>query len=160
MAQLARKYFRSHGPATIEDFCWWTGLPKSMNKNGVELIANELQEIEIDNVPMLVHKDCVAGNVPSSPSILLLPPYDEYLIGYKSRHLAVESSYKHVAYNSFGIFKPVILLNGRVCGNWQFKALSNIKTDLFRYKSRISSRKLNSEVNRVLAFYTPDGSHF
>lgn len=29
LAELARRYFFSHGPATLQDFVWWTGLPKS-----------------------------------------------------------------------------------------------------------------------------------
>ncbi len=40
---VARKYFRSHSPASFEDFCWWTGLPISQNRKAIEQIASELE---------------------------------------------------------------------------------------------------------------------
>ena len=42
LALLARKYFRSHGPATLEDFVWWTGLNISDCKSGMDAIQSEL----------------------------------------------------------------------------------------------------------------------
>ncbi len=153
MAQLARLYFQSHSPATVDDFCWWTGLAKSKCKKGIEAISSELQEVEVDGVPMLVHISCLKEDSTNGASLLFLPPYDEYLIGYKSRHLAVESRHEHKAYNRFGIFQPVILLDGRVCGNWRIKALRQVETELFRYKRRISNRRMSLEAERVAKFY-------
>ena len=42
LAELTRRYFTSHGPATIRDFVWWSGLTVREAKTGVELIASEL----------------------------------------------------------------------------------------------------------------------
>ena len=49
---------------------------------------------------------------------LLLPPYDEYLIGYKSRDLALASHHVSHAHTNNGIFFPVIAKDGIICGNW------------------------------------------
>ena len=48
----------------------------------------------------------------------ILPPYDEYLISYKDRTDVLNKEYQHKAFNSFGIFRPVILYNGQIVGNW------------------------------------------
>ena len=52
---------------------------------------------------------------------LLLPPYDEYLLGYKSRQHVLEEAFGHRAHNRYGVFYPVILHEGRVVGNWHLQ---------------------------------------
>lgn len=155
---LARKYFKSHSTAILEDFTWWTGLQKSKCKTAIELIATELEEVDIDGQRMFVHKDCL--KMPNDKaSVIFLPPYDEYLIGYKSRYLCIESRHEHIAYNKFGIFKPVILYNGKVCGNWKLEGKGKqniITTELFRYHSKVGIRKLGNETKRVQTFYSPN----
>ena len=49
---------------------------------------------------------------------LLIPPYDEYLISYKSRDIVLPSEHRHHAHNNSGIFQPVIAYDGTICGNW------------------------------------------
>ena len=49
---------------------------------------------------------------------LLIPPYDEYLISYKSRDIVLSLDYRHKAHNNSGIFQPVIARDGVICGNW------------------------------------------
>ena len=49
---------------------------------------------------------------------LLIPPYDEYLIGYKSRDIVLPPEHRHHAHNNSGIFQPVIAYDGTICGNW------------------------------------------
>ena len=51
--------------------------------------------------------------------VLLLPPYDEYLIGYKSRDIALDETLRHKAHNNMGTFFPVIAHDGIICGNWK-----------------------------------------
>ena len=48
----------------------------------------------------------------------LLPPYDEYLIAYKSRAIVLDPKYSHRAHNNSGIFRPVIAIDGEIVGNW------------------------------------------
>ena len=49
---------------------------------------------------------------------LLIPPYDEYLISYKSRDIVLPPEHRHHAHNNSGIFQPVIAYDGTICGNW------------------------------------------
>ena len=52
----------------------------------------------------------------------LLPSYDEYLISYKDRSMVLAPEYYRKAFNTFGIFYPVILYNGKIVGNWNKSA--------------------------------------
>ena len=154
LKQLAVKYFRSHSPASLEDFAWWSGLSKTQCRKALTLIANEVEEIKVEEETMYLYHntpDCsdYAGMV------LLLPPYDEYLIGYKSRWVALEKKHTAKAHNNFGIFKPVILHEGRVVGNWKAsidKQGENLTIDFFAPKSKIGKQSLQGAVNQFVEF--------
>ena len=154
LKQLALKYFRSHSPASLEDFVWWSGLPKAQCRKALTLIANEIEETKVEEETMYLYHntpDCsdYAGMV------LLLPPYDEYLIGYKSRWVALEKKHTAKAHNNFGIFKPIILHEGRVVGNWKAsidKQGENLTIDFFAEKSKIGKQSLQGAVNQFVQF--------
>ena len=85
----------------------------------------------------------------------LLPPYDEYLIGYKSRWVALDKKHEAKAHNKFGIFKPVILHEGRVIGNWKAsidKQATNLTTDLFTEKTKVRKSDLQKATNQLVRF--------
>lgn len=118
MERLARRYFQSHGAATLADFVWWTGLPKRLCKQGVEALGDAVRSEQHHGetycwMQTARHRGFRRGRH------LLLPSYDEYLIGYRSRHLVVPEGYAHKVDNHFGIFYPVILRDGMVVGNWK-----------------------------------------
>lgn len=122
LAHLTQTYFLSHGPATLQDYVWWSGLNISDCKQGIRSLGSDLYNITWQNQTFYLHRNSRSGT-PKQESILLLPPYDEYLIGYKSRDMALSPSYKHLAHNNSGNFYPIIVRNGMVCGNWSpFKA--------------------------------------
>ena len=98
LIRFTRKYFQSRQPATLEDFVWWSGLNVSDCRKGIALLGDS------------IHVEKWKG--------LLIPPYDEYLIGYKSRDIVLPPEHRHHAHNNSGIFQPVIAYDGTICGNW------------------------------------------
>ena len=113
---LARKYFRSHSPATLEDFVWWTNLGIGECRRAIEAMGDELVAEPYKDCTYFIHRDCrVRGG---RRQTLLLPSYDEYLLGYKSRHHVLDEAFRHRAHNNFGVFYPVILYDGNIVGNW------------------------------------------
>ena len=114
---LARKYFRSHGPATLEDFAWWCGLGLNDCRQGIASLGEELVKERWNDLDLIYHRNCRFRGY-RSDCVHLLPPYDEYLIGYKSRHISLHPDHSHRAHNNTGNFWPVLLLGGEVIGNW------------------------------------------
>ena len=125
LAMLARKYFRSHSPATLEDFVWWSGLGVTDCRRATELLGCELHSELISGREFFIYADCRTRGFRKG-GLILLPSYDEYLIGYKSRDVVLDPDLSHRAHNRSGIFYPVILKDGRVCGRTQ--TLSQICT--------------------------------
>lgn len=123
LAMLARKYFQSHSPATLEDFVWWSGLGTGDCRRAVGLVGDELEKESVSGREFFIHSSCRTRGF-RNERVILLPPYDEYLIGYKSRDIVLDAEHSHKAHNKTGIFYPVVVHNGRVCGNWKPSDLS------------------------------------
>ena len=117
LARLATKYFQSHSPATREDFVWWSGLNVADCKRGIDLIGNHLYSDSYKGRTFFLHENSRTRGFRKG-EYLLIPPYDEYLIGFKSRDIVLDPNFKHFAHNNSGIFQPVIAYDGRICGNW------------------------------------------
>jgi hypothetical protein len=117
IAELTRRYFKSHAPATLKDFVWWSGLSVVDAKKGLEMNASNLvgQEIEEQTYWML---DSIF--VPEPPDTLrLLPAFDEFMVSYKDRSASLEPRLAKQAITGNGIFKPIIVVNGKIAGIWK-----------------------------------------
>ena len=120
---FTHKYFQSRQPATLEDFVWWSGLNVSDCRKGIELLGNYFHVETCHGASLQQRRefyltdDCRTRGFRKG-KYLLIPPYDEYLISYKSRDIVLSPDYKHKAHNNSGIFQPVIAHDGVICGNW------------------------------------------
>lgn len=136
MATLASKYFRSHSPATFEDFAWWTNLSQKECREAIGSIREELFEEKYEDHTYYIHQDCNPRKK-CRDKTLLLPAYDEYLLGYKSRNHIIEHAFRHKAYSNNGLFYPVIARNGTIVGRWHPKKAAEFfkeeyAADIFR----------------------------
>ena len=48
LAELARRYFTSHGPATWRDFAWWSGLRAGDAREAIQLARTHLTREGLD----------------------------------------------------------------------------------------------------------------
>ena len=117
LMRFTRKYFQSRQPATLEDFIWWSGLNISDCRKGIELLGDTIHIERWKGRDFYLTDDCRTRGF-RKDKFLLIPPYDEYLIGYKSRDIVLPPEHRHHAHNNSGIFQPIIAHDGIVCGNW------------------------------------------
>ena len=113
LALLASRYFASHGPATLKDFSWWSGLTAADCKQAV----GQAGITTIDNA-YLATGDPPSGEILDTAD--LLSPYDDYLLGYKERDRMLDPAYKKRVNPGGGIPRPTVLLNGRIAGIWRY----------------------------------------
>jgi hypothetical protein len=119
LAELTRRYFTGHGPATLQDFAWWSGLTIADAKLGLETAASQLIEEVIDEQTYWLAEPKMVTTVPS-PAVHLLPNYDEYIIGYKDRSAAFDvHDTKMENPRDNIVFNHTILIEGRVAGTWK-----------------------------------------
>jgi hypothetical protein len=118
LAELAKRYFRSHGPATISDFTWWSGLSLRDARKAIGYIRSGFIS-EIIGSKEYLFTESSANLKHKGKNVHLLPAYDEFLISYKDRNASVNlTEHKNVVSNN-GIFRPVIVIDGQVSGLWR-----------------------------------------
>jgi hypothetical protein len=111
LAELTRRYFNSHGPATLQDFIWWSGLTARDARCGIELVDRHLRKEQIDektywgprstNEPIRIENPCH-----------LLPVFDEYFVAYKDRQVVAGIS-------NWDLLGPTIIIDGYAAGTWK-----------------------------------------
>lgn len=139
LAIITRKYFQSHQPATLDDFVWWSGLNISDCRKGIELLGDSIHLIRWKGRDFYLTDECRTRGFRKG-KYLMIPPYDEYLIGYKSRDIVLSPEFSHKAHNNRGIFQPIIALDGVVCGNWSpFK--EELQAEFFIGEHNTSTRE-------------------
>lgn len=117
LAELAFRYFNSRGPATIPDFCWWSGLTLTKARKGIELNSKKLNQITKESQTYYF-----TGSINESKpddTIHFLPAFDEFLIAYKDRSASMDTAHYKKVIAGYGIFKPLMIQNGFVKGTWQ-----------------------------------------
>jgi hypothetical protein len=156
LAELTTRYFTSHGPATVQDFVWWSGLTAIDAKAGLEMVK-----------PRLVH-EVVDGQTywfsPSTPRVqglsqaaYLLPNYDEYTVGYTDRSAIFDALHTNKLDPRGGLLANTMVLDGQVIGTWKRTFKKNtvvIEINPFVPLSATETRAFAASANRYGAFLT------
>lgn len=118
LAKLTQRYFTSHGPATLHDFVWWSGLTAVDAKHGIALVDRHLKEALIEGKGYWTTQSARTTQR-SAPSAYLLPAFDEYTVAYKDRSAILELSHGKPAMTNAALLDPIILVAGRIAGTWK-----------------------------------------
>jgi len=118
LARLALRYFMGHGPATLEDFVWWSGLPVGPARQGLAAVKGKLRSETVAGAPYWLSAS-LPDPRPARESAFLMPAFDEFLIGYTDRRASLPHESRRKAVSSNGIFWPVVVVNGRIVGTWK-----------------------------------------
>lgn len=119
MAEFTLRYFTSHGPATVQDFVWWTGLTATEAKAAHELVKSSLVSETIQGITYWMTSDSAASKAKST-GVYLLPGFDEYLMGYTNRTPAIDTKrFKQISGTGNGILSSTIVVNSQITGTWK-----------------------------------------
>ena len=125
---LAERYFISHGPATLQDYVWWSGLTVADAKAGLEAVKHKLSSTIINSSTYwFSEQENPAAS--KSPGAFLLPNYDEYIVSYKDRSAAIAAADLNKADPRGTIFNHTIVVNGKVMGIWK-RTIGKTKVDI------------------------------
>jgi hypothetical protein len=123
LGELAARYFLGHGPATLADFVRWTNLRTADARAGLALARPRLARLEVDG-----REHWLDPEVPerldehrrSARKVLLLPGFDEYLLGYADRSAVLPPEFAaRIVPGGNGVFRPTVVRDGQVVGTWR-----------------------------------------
>ena len=158
LAEFARRYFTSHGPATLQDFVWWSGLSVADARAALAMVTSQLIHEVIDNQTYWFATS--APPVPPakdlSQTAYLLPYFDEYTVGYTDRSAVFDPSHTHkLDSRDNNLLSNTIVLGGQVIGTWKRTIKKDaviITPNLFTPLSKDETRAFATVANRYGAF--------
>ena len=118
LLELTLRFFRSRGPAQVQDFVWWSGLTAADARAGIAAAGGGLGREVLDGRE---HWCDAAAPAPSRSRRVahLLPNFDEYTVAYRDRSAIHSDGAIDPAMLSFGsILSNVVIVGGRVRGAW------------------------------------------
>jgi hypothetical protein len=161
LAELASRYFTSHGPATLQDFAWWSGLKAADARAGLELVKSRFVKEAIDGRDYWLSSSARAVKE-RTPGVHLLPAYDEYTVAYKDRSAVLDPAHAGEVNNGYGILSPVIVADGQVVGSWQRTLKSNavaITPSPFKKFNAAEARAFDQAASRYRKFLNVPQRH-
>ena len=118
LAELARRYFISRGPATLADFAKWSGLTITDAKRGLDFVRTQLLQEVVDGQTSWFSKPEPSVKA-VSPTAYLLSIYDEYISGYKD-HSAIGDERHLAQLKALGnALNSIVVVDGQVIGTWK-----------------------------------------
>jgi hypothetical protein len=118
LAELASRYFTSHGPATLQDFAWWSGLTMADARAALEMAKSHLVPEVIKGRTYWLSSSLLITKY-GRPTAYVLPAFDEYTVAYKDRSAVLDPLHANRTSTGNGIFNPVIVIDGQVVGTWK-----------------------------------------
>lgn len=118
LAELTRRYFTSHGPATVQDFVWWSGLTVADARAGLAMVASSLLHEMIGGQTYWFSPSATAAQDLSQVAHLL-PNYDEYTVGYTERSAIFDTLHANKLDPRGGLLTNTMVLDGQVIGTWK-----------------------------------------
>jgi Winged helix DNA-binding domain len=118
LAELACRYFSGHGPATVADFAWWSGLKLSDARAAIHLAGTRLEEETFDRRAHWLARPA-APSPAARARAHLLPAFDEFVVGYADRSAVLPPAHRIHVNAGGGILKPIIVVDGRIVGTWK-----------------------------------------
>jgi hypothetical protein len=119
LAELAHRYFAGHGPATLRDFAWWSGMNLGDARRAIDIAGTALDEESIaGTVHWSVRASSSGRRRRAGVRAHVLPAFDEFFVGYADRGAAIDPVHAK-RLGPFEVLGPVVLLDGRLVATWK-----------------------------------------
>jgi hypothetical protein len=154
LAKIALRYFTSRGPASLQDFVWWSGLPVGDAKRAVELVRTSLVTVEVGSSTYWSAGS--GGRMKGKVGrVHLLPAFDEFLIAYRDRSATLAEAHLRRTVSTNGIFRPIVIVDGEVAGMWKRSTGKDgvtLAVSLFHPATRTVMKLIGQESRAIAAF--------
>ncbi len=156
LADLTVRYFTSHGPATVNDFRWWSSLTITDIKRALAMLGDDLQQFERDGRTYWAGEPAPTQALRST-IVNIVGIYDEYLVGYReSRDVSYPDGGDETPGYVRGLPLGVLLVDGAAIGRWRVRrsgSTIDLETHLVRALTGDEARELREVATGYAAFH-------
>ena len=158
LQEVARRFLNAYGPATVDEFARWFGLEPSDAKRVFRSLGDEIEEIEVEGWKAQALASSIGQMQKLNPPdvVRFLPHFDPYTLAVArhSQHL-LSDKHKGRVYRPQGWISPVVLVNGRIEGIWEYEKLRSkivVTASLFEKSTQALQQSIEAEAARLGQF--------
>lgn len=159
LGRFITTYLAGHGPATVRDFAWWSGLTLTDARRALLVAGSEIERWnDHDDEPLLITASSTDDTTDDDRRTLRsVPAWDEYVLGYRERsHVLAPEFAPRVSPSGNGVFLPTILSDGAVAGTWSYtlsRAELAVASEPFTGLTASEQRRFASSATQVARFF-------
>lgn len=162
LSTLAMRYFRGRGPATLQDFAYWSGLTMKEAATGLHIVKHQFMRERIDGRDYIFQSP--ATNEKNLQTSFLMPDYDEYGMSYKDRSILNSLNHQIPGAKSGSlVYNRMIVLDGKIAGSWHRSIKNNsvaITTVPFTTLNAARQKVLEKAIQRYRKFLGKKTEHW
>ncbi|NUS13536.1 MAG: winged helix DNA-binding domain-containing protein [Streptomyces sp.] len=118
LAELARRYLAAYAPAAPEDFAAWSGLPVTWARRAWKALGASGAITAYGALTMLAGRAVEPDAAATAPDVRLLPAYDTYLLGYRTRDASVPAAHQARVWPGGGVIRATAVADGLAVATW------------------------------------------
>lgn len=158
ISELTKRYFTSHGPATLKDFVWWSGLTTADARAGINMISSQLMHEDLDGQTYWFTESTQLKHE-TTPAAYLLPNFDEYVVGYTDRSAIFDhknpANADRLDQRGNILFTHTIVVDGQIVGIWKRNTKKDevgVETTLFTTLNDAQTKAVQEAIERYRQF--------
>jgi hypothetical protein len=149
LAELTRRYFTSHGPATARDLSWWSGLTVADAQRGLAIVGTDLQREEVEGGVYWLAPSALPARQ-TIETAHLLPNYDEYTVGYQG----YDALFQGLGAEKL-TFRHPLIIEGLMAGGWkrgQTRSAATVELKTLAPLTAVQREAVDAAAGRYSAF--------
>ncbi|MGV9312370.1 winged helix DNA-binding domain-containing protein [Streptomyces sp. NPDC003691] len=156
LAELARRYLAAYSPAASGDFAAWSGLPVTRARRAWKLLAESGAIAEYGALTVLAGRVTELPDSSGTPDVRILPAYDNYLIGYRTREVSVPALHEARVRPGGGLIRPTVVADGLAVATWaRGPGSRSVQVDVFEPVPPRIEQGIDREKEAVVGFLQP-----
>jgi len=157
LAELSKRYFASRGPATLQDFVWWSGLTSKQANEGIAMLGKNFIHERSGNQDYVLNPASFRNETKGQTSFLM-PDYDEYGIGYKDRSALLKKIQQTATdVTNVSPYSHMLIVDGVISGTWKVLDRKPIEVEVtpFFPMPKMKQQAIAQAVKRYKSFLVP-----
>ncbi|MDP8956521.1 MAG: winged helix DNA-binding domain-containing protein [Actinomycetota bacterium] len=156
--EIVRRYVRTYGPATREDFARWWGMQPATAGRILKASSDELEEVDVEGYrawALAADIRRMQKAAPGGHAVRILPAFDVYVTGSRPKESLVQKRFEPRVYRQAGWVSPVVLVDGKVAGVWSHEHATrrvDVSVEPFQRLSSGQKKEIIEEADRLGRF--------
>ncbi len=159
LSVLLTRYLRAYGPASVQDFAYWSGVTVARTRRALELAGDQIGPADLGPPAGSIRPgsllDIEPPGGPGGPGgpapLAFLPKFDSYVLAHRDKFY-LEETYRREVFRAAADVAATVVASGVVVGTWRWQGSGSSRSvapSLFGTRSPELVRLVGEEGSRL-----------